>query len=97
MTSSSPITNHDARGIIGARDVGRRLNIAEARAWAVSSPCGVGGQEDGAELSELAPELGPLTGSDLGGVCDALDTILSANRTLADYHRERRETLARPA
>ena len=38
-----------------------------------------------------------IAGSDLGGVCDALDTILSANRTLADYHRERRETLARPA
>ncbi len=38
-----------------------------------------------------------IAGSDLGGVCDALGTILSANRTLADYHRERRETLARPA
>ena len=38
-----------------------------------------------------------IAGSDLGGVCDALGTILSANRTLADYHRERRGTLARPA
>ena len=38
-----------------------------------------------------------ISGADLGRVADALDTILSANRTLADYHRERRDTLSRPA
>ena len=37
-----------------------------------------------------------IAGPDLGRVSQALGTILSANRTLADYHRERRETLARP-
>ena len=36
-------------------------------------------------------------GSDLGRVVDALGTILSANGTLATYHRERRASLARPA
>lgn len=35
-------------------------------------------------------------GADLDRVADALGTILLANRTLADYHRERRDTLCRP-
>lgn len=37
-----------------------------------------------------------IAGSDLDRVSDALGLILSANRTLADYHRDRRGTLARP-
>jgi uncharacterized protein (DUF169 family) len=35
-------------------------------------------------------------GSDLDRVTDALATILSANQTLAAYHRERRDALERP-
>ena len=36
-------------------------------------------------------------GADLGRVTDALETILTANRTLAAYHRDRRDALSRPA
>ena len=38
-----------------------------------------------------------INGADLDRMAEALGTILSANRTLADYHRERRGTLSRPA
>ena len=36
-----------------------------------------------------------IAGADLDRVSDALGMIVSANRTLADYHRDRRGTLAR--
>ena len=36
-----------------------------------------------------------IAGRDLGRVVDELATIVHANTTLADYHRERRRTLAR--
>jgi uncharacterized protein (DUF169 family) len=38
-----------------------------------------------------------ISGADLGRVTDALSTILSANQTLAAYHRERRGALSRTA
>ena len=38
-----------------------------------------------------------IAGADLDGVVEALATIVSANQTLAAYHRERRGSLERPA
>lgn len=72
------------------------MAVPAALAGGVSSSLGCIGNRIYADVGddEFYSVIG---GADLDRVADALGTILMANRTLADYHRERRDTLSRPA